>query len=209
MLLSDVYQPVGLVLVQQQSSRHECGRHSRGFDSGLWLGSEEVRTDRTGRRPGIIAPERRTSVLKTLISRYHFRSNSTVLTSAFVLGVPILEDIRLGDVVVSQPNHVFGGVVQYDSGKATLSGFQRTGSLDSPPEILLNAIARVQANHYRGSSRLSEYVAKLGSSPMFQRSKTGPDILFQASYEHKGGQTCELTPEDVTLLHSGAQVTQL
>lgn len=34
-------------------------------------------------------------------------------------GVPSAEaDIRLGDVVVSQPQQQFGGVMQYDSGKA-------------------------------------------------------------------------------------------
>ncbi|PVH92359.1 ankyrin [Periconia macrospinosa] len=106
-------------------------------------------------------------------------------------GVPVVEDIRLGDVVVSQPNHVFGGVVQYDSGKATPSGFQRTGSLNSPPEILLTAIARVRANELLDRSRVSEYVAELASTSIFQRSKTGPDILFQASYDHKEGQSCD------------------
>ena len=59
-------------------------------------------------------------------------------------GVPSAEaDIRLGDVVVSQPHGTFGGVVQYDSGKATPSGFARTGSLNSPPQILLGAVAKV------------------------------------------------------------------
>lgn len=53
-------------------------------------------------------------------------------------GVPSTEaDIRLGDVVVSQPHRVHGGVVQYDSGKTTLIGFERTGSLNSPPHVLL------------------------------------------------------------------------
>src|SRR4051812_30892738 len=60
-------------------------------------------------------------------------------------GVPSAEaDIRLGDVVVSQPYRTFGGVVQYDIGKTTPSGFERTGSLNSPPQILLAAVARVR-----------------------------------------------------------------
>jgi nucleoside phosphorylase len=43
-------------------------------------------------------------------------------------GVPSAEvDIRLGDVVVSQPDRISGGVVQYDFGKATSSGFERKG----------------------------------------------------------------------------------
>jgi nucleoside phosphorylase len=59
-------------------------------------------------------------------------------------GVPSEEaDIRLGDVVVSQPVKALGGVVQYDFGKATPSGFERTGSLNAPPSILLGAVAKV------------------------------------------------------------------
>src|SRR5690242_17543582 len=46
-------------------------------------------------------------------------------------GVPSAEsDVRLGDVVVSQPHKEHGGVVQYDFGKTTPSGFVRTGSLN-------------------------------------------------------------------------------
>ena len=62
-------------------------------------------------------------------------------------GVPSAEvDIRLGDVVVSQPNRISGGVVQCDLGKAIPSGFDRIGSLNSPPQILLGAVAKVWAN---------------------------------------------------------------
>jgi hypothetical protein len=73
-------------------------------------------------------------------------------------------DIRLGDVVVSQPNKTFGGVVQYDSGKTTPSGFERTGSLNSPPRILLSALANVQANELREKSKLCENVRQAQKS---------------------------------------------
>jgi nucleoside phosphorylase len=107
-------------------------------------------------------------------------------------GVPsAAADIRLGDVVVSQPHRTFGGVVQYDSGKATPSGFERTGSLSSPPQILLGAAAKVQANELRGRSQLSTYVSKLECIAKFQRARAGPDVLFEASYDHDGGQTCD------------------
>jgi nucleoside phosphorylase len=108
-------------------------------------------------------------------------------------GAPSAEaDIRLGDVVVSQPHQTFSGVVQYDAGKATPSGFERTGSLNSPPQVLLGAVARVRANEFRGKSSLSEHMSKFDRIPKFQRNKTGPDILFEATYDHEGGQTCEL-----------------
>lgn len=107
-------------------------------------------------------------------------------------GVPNLEaDIRLGDVVVSQPYGKFGGVVQYDFGKATPSGFERTGSLNSPSHVLLSAVSRVQANEVLGRSQLSMYISKLERNLRFQRLKTELDVLFDAAYDHEGGQTCD------------------
>jgi nucleoside phosphorylase len=107
-------------------------------------------------------------------------------------GVPSAEaDIRLGDVVVSQPHEVHGGVVQYDVGKIMPSGFKRTGSLNSPPQVLLSALAKVQANALRERSQLSLYVSKLERIAKFQRVKAGPDVLFEAVYDHVGVHTCD------------------
>jgi nucleoside phosphorylase len=107
-------------------------------------------------------------------------------------GVPSAEaDIRLGDVVVSQPHKVHDGVVQYDVGKTTPSGFERTGSLNSPPQILLSAVAKVRANELRGRSQLSTHVSKLERIAGFQRVKAGPDVLFEAAYDHVGRDTCD------------------
>jgi nucleoside phosphorylase len=105
-------------------------------------------------------------------------------------GVPSIEaDIRLGDVVVSQPHTVHGGVVQYDVGNTTPSGFKRTGSLNSPPHVLLSAVAKMRANELRGRSKLLEHASKLERIAKFQRVKAGPDVLFEAAYDHGGGQT--------------------
>ncbi|KAH7090314.1 nucleoside phosphorylase domain-containing protein [Paraphoma chrysanthemicola] len=99
-------------------------------------------------------------------------------------GVPSAEaDIRLGDVVVSQPHKAHGGVVQYDVGK--------TGLLNSPPQVLLSAVAKVRANELRGRSQLSTHVSKLERIAKFQRVKAGPDVLFEAAYDHVGGNTCD------------------
>jgi nucleoside phosphorylase len=107
-------------------------------------------------------------------------------------GVPSAEtDVRLGDVVVSQPDKTFGGVVQYNSGKATPSGFERTGLLNSPPKILLAAVASIRANELRGRSKISDYIASLGQVLKFRRDEAGPDVLFEAAYDHEGGHTCE------------------
>ncbi|KAF1936656.1 hypothetical protein EJ02DRAFT_515694 [Clathrospora elynae] len=107
-------------------------------------------------------------------------------------GVPTAgADVRLGDVVISQPHQTFGGVVQYDVGKATPSGFERTGSLNSPPHILLSAVSKVRANELRGRSKLLEHASKLERIAKFQRVKAGPDVLFEATYDHDRGQTCD------------------
>jgi nucleoside phosphorylase len=87
--------------------------------------------------------------------------------------------------VVSQPYGTFAGVVQYDAGKATPSGFDRTGALNAPPQILLAAVAQMQAKKYRNNSKLREYITKLESISIFQRNKAGLDILFEATYEHE------------------------
>ena len=107
-------------------------------------------------------------------------------------GVSSVEaDIRLGDVVVAQPHGAFGGVVQYDFGKTNPSGFERTGHLNSPPSILLSAIAKVRAKELRRKSKLSEHLSRLGRLPRFTRMHAGPDVLFESRYNHEGGPTCK------------------
>ncbi|KAL2865255.1 uncharacterized protein BJX67DRAFT_373335 [Aspergillus lucknowensis] len=110
-------------------------------------------------------------------------------------GVPsALADIRLGDVVVSKPTGGFSGVVQYDYGKALSNGtFHRTGSLNNPPELLLTAIADLQAKHRMGINNIAahlESAAKarpaMGSS--FVYPGASEDLLFDASYAHVGDQ---------------------
>jgi nucleoside phosphorylase len=100
--------------------------------------------------------------------------NSTFSSTRFGLmvgiggGVPSENaNIRLGDVVFSKLHKAYGGVVQYDLGKATPSGFERTGALNIPPTVLLNAVANLQAKHMWGKRRLGEHLSKLESLPGF------------------------------------------
>jgi nucleoside phosphorylase len=105
-------------------------------------------------------------------------------------GVPSEEaDIRLGDVVVSQPHKSHGGVVQYNRGKITPSGFERTGSLNTPPLVLLTAIMSLRAKSVRGRSTLLEHLS-LDNVPDFRRPKADSDVLFQTTYDHVEGATC-------------------
>lgn len=107
------------------------------------------------------------------------------------------KDIRLGDVVVSQPDNAHGGVVQWDFGKMEEGGnFRRTGSLNKPPRVLLNALSDIQVRHETDGSKLVEYhSAMLANKPSmaekFGHQGTDNDQLFQATYPHQPGETCD------------------
>ncbi|KXH55507.1 pfs domain-containing protein [Colletotrichum salicis] len=63
-------------------------------------------------------------------------------------GVPGKVDIRLGDVVVSNPTADSPGVVQYDFGKAVNDGrFERIGNLNKPSPSVLAAVSKLRADH--------------------------------------------------------------
>ncbi|OSS43267.1 hypothetical protein B5807_12087 [Epicoccum nigrum] len=107
-------------------------------------------------------------------------------------GVPSAgADIRLGDVVVSQPQWKLSGVVQYDFGRTTPGGLERIRSLNAPPQILLSAVSDIQANQMVGKSTLPEHLSTLERYPDFQRLEAGPDSLFKAAYNHEHGDTCD------------------
>src|SRR6267378_882872 len=93
---------------------------------------------------------------------FTFRSIRFGLMVGIGGGVPSKEaDIRLGDVVVSKPTGDFGGVLQYDFGKTVGQGvFERTGRLNRPPQILLTAIARLQADQMIETSRIPEFLSE-------------------------------------------------
>ncbi|EED12084.1 conserved hypothetical protein [Talaromyces stipitatus ATCC 10500] len=99
-------------------------------------------------------------------------------------------DIRLGDVAVSQPHGNNGGVIQYDLFKAK-SGNQRESRsfLNRPPEVLLKALAKLQAEHERRPSKVPEFLAQMAREyPRMANSKNGyvhqgfeDDRLFKAT----------------------------
>ncbi len=104
-------------------------------------------------------------------------------------------DIRLGDVVVSKPTNTSGGVVQYDMGKETRNGFERTGALNKPPAVLLSAVQQLVAQHELEDSRISYYISRMVETfPKMKEKYSHPgveqDQLFRLSYDHRGGITC-------------------
>ncbi|KAF7593950.1 hypothetical protein BBP40_010457 [Aspergillus hancockii] len=126
-------------------------------------------------------------------------------------GIPNDEhDIRLGDVVVSQPTGTFGGVRQYDCGKATAHGFEECGVLNCPPDVLLNAMGELQSNHeMMGGTSIPDILESMYEAyPAMADSRKGPayihqgtdnDRLFSADYMHAIGKKncseCDSTNE--------------
>ncbi|KAL2004853.1 hypothetical protein VTN00DRAFT_3126 [Thermoascus crustaceus] len=119
-------------------------------------------------------------------------------------GVPNPEvDIRLGDVVISQPQGGYGGVVQYDFGKTSSGGLHtRTGFLNAPPSVLLTAVSKLRSNLSAGRSNIPVHLSSLAHLPEFNRRNAGPDTLFHSLYNHVGGSTCDGCRKDMVVIRS-------
>jgi len=101
-------------------------------------------------------------------------------------------DIRLGDVVVSEPRGTLGGVVQVDLGKQLLDGtFERKGQLDAPPQVLLGVLPHMRRHHNdpRKPDRIAKHTKLMDDMPDYRRPVE--DRLYRADYPHKGGKNCE------------------
>ncbi|KAH0558822.1 hypothetical protein GP486_004538 [Trichoglossum hirsutum] len=107
------------------------------------------------------------------------------------------DDIRLGDVVVSNPTEAFGGVVQFDRGKAHPDGrFERTGTLGKTPTMLTATVQRLRVQQKREGSKIPEYLSDmLKRFPKMEEEYAYPgmehDELFEAGYRHEGMETCQ------------------
>ncbi|EFQ30158.1 phosphorylase superfamily protein [Colletotrichum graminicola] len=128
-------------------------------------------------------------------------------------GAPDLEDgndvdIRLGDVVISQPAGQHGGVVQYDFGKTGAGGvLARVGSLNASPEILLKALAKLRSNDFRGKTRITEHLAKYTDNPKFRSPGPEKDTLYMAASTHVPGPTCLKCRRDEVILREAREST--
>ena len=189
--------PVELAAAQEMlDEEHETPRTDT-HDTNIYT------CGRVGEHNVVIAclPEGQTGTNSAAAVAVQMKSAFTLIRFGLMVGigggVPSEEaDVWLRDVVVSKPYKAHGGVVQYDSGKATPSGFERTGFLNTPPTILLNAVTNLRAKHIRGRYKLLEYFSRLGSLPEFGREAAGLDVLFKAKYIHEGGVTCGKCSKD-------------
>ncbi|GFG15670.1 hypothetical protein IFM5058_07569 [Aspergillus udagawae] len=107
-------------------------------------------------------------------------------------GVPSTSnDIRLGDVVVSKPVGRYGGVIQYDYGKAVQGGqSEPTGTLNKPPQTLLTHMAHLESRQMvRREDTISTIVRDVLDRNPDMKDRFSPpnqqtDYLFCSSYRH-------------------------
>ncbi|KAL7912680.1 ankyrin repeat-containing domain protein [Trichoderma velutinum] len=109
-------------------------------------------------------------------------------------GVP--PRVRLGDIVVSKPVGEYPGVVQWDMGKETETGCERTGSLDRPPKALLSALTTMKTNHEMEGHKISQFLDELAKKwPRLAFKYTWNDRLEDTLFEQENADD-ERTPGD-------------
>jgi nucleoside phosphorylase len=111
-------------------------------------------------------------------------------------------DVRLGDVVVSQPCGMDSGVLQWDYGTTKKHGaFCIRSILNKPPRPVLDAMRSLKVRDRLDQSEVSAILAAMiAKNPMMAndgmtwrlgRPDQGHDELFEASYEHVSEGPCD------------------
>ncbi|KAI0099737.1 nucleoside phosphorylase domain-containing protein [Nemania sp. FL0031] len=96
-------------------------------------------------------------------------------------------DIRLGDVIIGMPEDQYAGVIQYDLGRETNTGFHLKGFLWPQPARLRNAALGMQSDHIGRDNKIEEYIQvmikKWPHMASYKR-PLNPDLLFPANVLH-------------------------
>lgn len=99
-------------------------------------------------------------------------------------------DIRLGDVVVSSPQHGQGGVLQYDYGKAIQGqDFQHSGFLNQPQALLRSAVGDLEGRYLSDGNQIHESIQAILAKKKrltrgFQRPDLSTDRLYLPTFIH-------------------------
>jgi nucleoside phosphorylase len=131
----------------------------------------------------------------TTVANYMMRTFSKSLRVGLMVGIgggipSTTNDIRLGDIVISYPTDTCGGVLQHDMGRIGKDGkLTRTGSLNSPPRLLLAAVNKMRTNMLRKAplypSDIEKAIQKNAQTRRnFSRPNPPQDRFFQIQYEH-------------------------
>lgn len=112
-------------------------------------------------------------------------------------GAPALEDIRLGDVVVSTPKDGKGGVFHYDFGKVIQGcDYKRTGFLNQPHTVVRNAVNALATKYESQGHQIVQSIGSiLDKNPRLKRKYGLPpkesDRLYEPSFVHADeNQSC-------------------
>ena len=126
-------------------------------------------------------------------------------------------DIRLGDIVVSDPCGANGGVFQYDFGKTIQDqSFRTTGFLNKPPRVLLAAVSTLKAEYESDGHQFESAInGILEKKPKLRRKYMWPglstDKLYQSGVVHpqNDGASCAATcGDDPSILVSRPERTE-
>jgi len=144
----------------------------------------------------------------TTVANHMIRTFSGSLRIGLMVGVggaipSASHDIRLGDIVISCPDGISGGVIQYDMGKVGMNGeFHRTGSLNSPPRPLLTAANLMRAAALTDDPLYPSYIVQstarnARTRKTFRRPAIQQDRLFKPEYDHLvDTEECDNCPVD-------------
>lgn len=113
--------------------------------------------------------------------------------------------IRLGDVVIDCLMKKKGSVVPYNFDKAVQNReFERTGSLNSPPTVLLTSLTKLSADHERKGNHIAQSVRLIMTKnprlrEKYQHAGAKHDRLYESSYIHRGGDDkCEIDCDNIS-----------
>ena len=136
--------------------------------------------------------------------RETFQNLSFILMVGIGGGVPNPDtgkDVRLGDIVVSMPSGLFGGVIKYDAGKFLQNqDFEIIGVLPPPPPLLQKVVKFLVARYESEENCIIKHIEEmLRKRPKYSKPGTDyrrpnieSDILFRTEYVHEGGgENCE------------------
>ncbi|KAF3240645.1 hypothetical protein TWF128_011260 [Orbilia oligospora] len=141
-------------------------------------------------------PQAKYGLTNAAIVATHMRTTFTRLRFGLMVGVGggapnSSNDLRLGDIVISQPTDHSGGVIQYDFGKAIENGeFEMTGFLNAPPAILLSGVSAMTAmDQVKLGKRIFDAAWEVEEEDgRFYYPGQDTDRLFRGNYLHIPGE---------------------
>nr|AGC95328.1 putative phosphorylase [Aspergillus terreus] len=142
-----------------------------------------------------------TAVAKDMLRTFpHIRVGLFVGIGGGVPGPPSHnpeKEVRLGDVVVSEPGDGHGGVIQYDFGKTYHDGaFVTTGYLQRPPDVLLTALSQLRSRHDLQGNSIAKCIQTMRHryprmASRWEYPGAECDVLYASDFPHPGrGRTC-------------------